>query len=223
MENPNIEVIYNQTYSTQVEVYNLPNSSLMVQKYRYITKRVIDIVISLLGIVFSFPILLISSILIKIDSKGPILYTQKRVGLEGKIFTIYKLRSMRTDAEANGPKWADVNDERVTKVGKVLRQYRIDELPQFINIIKGEMSVVGPRPERPEFTFLFENQISGFLERLKVKPGLTGLAQVNGGYELTPSQKLEFDIEYIEKMSIALDIKIITRTALIILFRDGAR
>ena len=135
----------------------------------------------------------------------------------------HKLRSMRTDAEKFGAQWAEKNDPRITKVGKFIRKTRIDEIPQLFNILKGDMSIIGPRPERPEFTQEFNEEIPGFINRLAVKPGLTGWAQINGGYDITPQEKLVEDIYYIENRSILLDFKIILKTVKVVLTGHGAR
>ncbi len=132
-------------------------------------------------------------------------YSQERVGKDGKIFKIYKLRSMVCNAEENGAQWAINNDPRITKVGGFIRKKRIDEIPQLFNVIKGDMSIIGPRPERPTFTEEFNKEISGFINRLQIKPGITGWAQVNGGYEITPIEKWELDMYYIENKSIKLE------------------
>ena len=158
-------------------------------------KRAFDIVAA---IVVGLVLLLFMPIIaaaIKLDSKGPVLFKQERLGKDGKPFMMYKFRSMHTDAEENGPQWAKVDDRRVTRVGKFLRKTRIDELPQMWNIIAGDMSFVGPRPEREFFYAKFERNIPNFRDRLAVKPGLTGLAQISGGYELDPQSKLNYDIE----------------------------
>ncbi len=167
--------------------------------------------------------MIIISILIKIDSPGPAIFSQERLGLNGKPFTIYKFRTMILDAEANGPKWADKNDERCTRFGKFLRHSRLDELPQIINIFLGDMSFVGPRPERKYFYDQFEEYINGFHYRLSVKPGLTGLAQVNGGYELKPEEKILYDLEYINHMSLLLDFKCMIKTIKLVFTHEGAR
>ena len=131
---------------------------------------------------------------------------------------------MKTDAEKiGGAQWAEKDDPRITKIGRFIRKTRIDELPQLVNILKGDMSLIGPRPERPELTYEFEQDIPGFIDRLLVKPGLTGWAQVNGGYDITPAEKLVLDLEYINNRSIMLDMKIILKTAKVVLTGDGAR
>lgn len=185
-------------------------------------KRVMDIVLSLIGLVIAIPLMLIFGIAIKLESKGPVFYCQERVGKNGKVFMLYKLRSMYQNAEENGAKWAEKDDPRVTKVGRIMRKTRIDELPQLFNVLKGDMSIVGPRPERPIFIYQFNEQIPGFVNRLQVKPGLTGWAQVNGGYELGPAEKLEYDLYYIENRSIWMDIKIMLKTVKVILTGKGA-
>lgn len=186
-------------------------------------KYTLDIIFALIGLFVLGPVILIFSILIILESSGAPFYLQERLGLKGKKFRVVKLRSMRNDAEKNGPKWAEKNDPRITKIGAFIRKTRIDELPQLFNILKGDMSLVGPRPERPMFTEKFEQEIPGFRKRLMVKPGLTGWAQVNGGYEITPKEKLNLDVYYINNASIVLDFKIIFRTVKVVITGDGAR
>lgn len=192
--------------------------------YLNLYKRIFDIISSLLGLIIGIPILIIFGVAIKIEDRGPIFYKQERLGLGGQKFYIYKLRSMRIDAESiNGAQWAQKDDPRITKVGKFIRKTRIDEIPQLYNILVGDMTLIGPRPERPELTYEFEKEIPGFIDRLSIKPGLTGWAQVNGGYDITPEEKLILDKEYIEKRSILLDFKIILMTIRVVLTGDGAR
>lgn len=186
-------------------------------------QRILDIILSLIGLIVGIPLMFIFGIFIKIEDKGPMTYKQERVGKNGRVFYIYKLRSMRTDAEKFGAKWADKDDPRITKVGKFIRKTRIDELPQLFNILKGDMSIIGPRPERPSFTAQFNEEIPGFINRLAIKPGLTGWAQVNGGYEITPEEKLKEDMYYIRNRSVSLDIKILFMTVKVVLTGDGAR
>lgn len=186
-------------------------------------KKITDILLSLIGLIVSIPFIIISAILIRLETKGPIIYTQERVGKDGRLFMIFKLRTMYHNAEKDGAKWAQKNDPRVTKVGRFLRKTRFDELPQFINVLKGDMSIVGPRPERPHFTKEFSRELPRFHERLAVRPGLTGWSQINGGYDLSPAEKLEKDLFYIENQSILLDMKIIFRTIRIIFTFEGAR
>ncbi|EOO70936.1 MULTISPECIES: sugar transferase [Bacillus cereus group] len=186
-------------------------------------KYILDVVCSLIGLIILMPVILIFSVLIVLESPGSPFYLQERLGLNEKRFKVMKLRSMRNDAEKNGAKWAEKNDPRITKIGLFIRKTRIDELPQLFNILKGDMSLVGPRPERPIFTEKFEKEIPGFKKRLEVKPGLTGWAQINGGYEITPKEKLELDIYYINRASILFDLKVITKTVKVVITGDGAR
>lgn len=179
--------------------------------------------LSLLALPIAIPIILIFIIIIKLETPGPVFFLQERVGLHGRYFKVIKLRSMGVDAEKNGAQWAAKNDPRVTKVGAFIRKTRIDELPQLFNVLKGDMSLVGPRPERPMFTAQFNDEIPGFIDRLQVKPGITGWAQVNGGYDITPKEKLELDRYYINNMSFWLDLKIILKTIKVCITGDGAR
>jgi len=185
--------------------------------------RIFDIVVGLMGILVSIPVVLVIGLLIKLEDGGPVFYKQERVGRYGKHFTLYKLRSMRLDAEENGSQWAEADDPRVTRVGRFTRRTRIDEWPQFINVVLGEMSIVGPRPESPEFVVRFNQEIPGFIERLRVKPGITGWAQVNGGYDVTPKEKLELDLYYIQNRSLGLHLRILLKTLVVLFTGDGAR
>lgn len=186
-------------------------------------KRLFDVTVAFVtGIILLVPMIVIA-LLVKIDSKGPAFFRQERLGLNGKPFTIYKFRSMRMDAEVNGPQWADKDDQRCTKLGKLLRKTRLDELPQVLNILRGDMSLVGPRPERAYFYDKFEECIPGFRQRLQVLPGLTGYAQVNGGYDLSPEEKLAYDMEYIEKRCVRMDIACMVKTVRLIFTHEGAR
>ncbi|MFR3568591.1 MAG: exopolysaccharide biosynthesis polyprenyl glycosylphosphotransferase [Paraclostridium sordellii] len=189
-----------------------------------IYQRVLDILASIIGLIIGIPLIAIFGMLVKMEDRGPIFYKQERLGKNLKIFYIYKIRSMRVDAEKiGGVQWAQKDDPRITKIGKFIRKTRIDEIPQLFNILKGDMSLIGPRPERPELTYKFEKEIPGFIKRLKVKPGLTGLAQVNGGYEITPNEKLKWDLIYIKNRNIIMDIKIILKTIRVVFTGDGAR
>ncbi|GER67495.1 capsular polysaccharide biosynthesis protein [Weizmannia acidilactici] len=196
--------------------------SKQTKQYLHV-KRGIDIVLSAIGILFALPVVFIFAVLIVLEDFGPPFYIQERVGKNGKVFRIIKLRSMRMDAEKDGAKWAEANDPRVTKIGALIRKTRIDELPQLLLVLTGEMSIVGPRPERPVFVAQFEREIEGFENRLLVKPGLTGLAQVNGGYDISPYEKLQYDLAYIRQMSFSLDMKIIGKTFKVLLTGEGAR
>lgn len=187
-------------------------------------KRFFDIVLSLFALIVLLIPMLIIAVIVKLTSPGSVLYKQERLGKDGMSFEIIKFRSMYADAENNGAQWSDgENDERITPLGKFLRRTRMDELPQFAQILTGKMSLVGPRPERECFYEKFETYIHGFSERLKVKPGLTGLAQVSGGYDLRPEEKVVYDIEYIKKRSLWLDLKCILLTVRIIFSHNGAR
>lgn len=188
-----------------------------------IVKRIFDIIFSLIAIILTFPLVLIVCVLVKLDSKGSAIYSQKRVGLNNKEFYCYKIRSMKQDAEVTGAQWAEKNDPRITRVGKIIRKTRIDEIPQFYNILLGDMSLVGPRPEREIFYKEFEKDILGFRKRLLVKPGLTGYAQVNGGYEASPKEKLDMDLYYIEHRGYIIDFKIILKTFKVVITGEGAR
>lgn len=186
-------------------------------------KSCVEFILSFLLLILVIPIIIFACIAIIIEIRANPLYTQERVGLNGRIFKIYKLRSMYIDAEKDGHKWASENDARITKVGRVIRNTRIDELPQLINILKGDMSIIGPRPERPEFIQEFLKDIPDFNDRLLVKPGITGWAQVNGGYSLTPKEKLVLDKYYIENEGFKLDLLILLKTIIVVFTGDGAR
>ena len=190
--------------------------------YRII-KRGIDLFISIVLLLPAMLICSISALFIILETKGNPLYIQERVGLNGKRFKIYKLRSMYSDAEKNGYQWAMKNDVRITKVGHFLRKSRIDELPQLLNILKGDMAIIGPRPERPEFIEEFLQEIPDFNDRITIKPGITGWAQVNGGYELTPKEKLAFDKYYIEHESLYSDTLILLKTIQVVFTGYGSR
>lgn len=187
-------------------------------------KRLFDIVFSLLAsAVLALPMLVIA-LLVKCTSPGSVLYFQERLGLSGKKIHVIKFRTMRMDAEVNGIQWSSgEKDPRVTGFGRILRATHLDELPQLWCILKGEMSLVGPRPEREVYYNEFEKYIHGFHERLKVKPGLTGLAQVEGGYHLAPQKKVLYDVEYIKNRSLWLDMKIILKTAVLVFDYDGGK
>ena len=209
-------------WRTHIYACALVFSRRMMLMYRRI-KRILGLLISIPSLLLIIPICLIACIFIVIESSGNPIYIQERIGLNGQSFSIYKLRSMYQDAEKNGHKWASKNDTRITKVGRFIRKTRIDELPQIINVIKGEMSIIGPRPERPEFINEFLKDIPNFNERLAVRPGITGWAQVNGGYELTPKDKLVYDLFYINHESIKLDFLILLKTIKVIFTGNGSR
>ena len=208
---------------TNREVYIVEQITVQ-PKYLYSAmKRCFDFVFALVGlIVCAIPIAVIA-IMIKVDSRGPIFFRQERLGLNGRPFMMYKFRSMREDAEKDGPQWAERNDDRCTRVGIFLRKTRLDEIPQLLNFLHGEMSFVGPRPERAVFYREFEQYIVGFSQRMLVKPGLTGHAQVNGGYDLLPEEKILFDMEYIKQRSFSMDLKCLLKTVMIVFSHEGAR
>lgn len=178
-----------------------------------LVKRVFDIIFSLFAIILTAPIMLVSAIVIKCTSKGPVFFKQQRLTLDNKPYNIYKFRTMVVDAEAQtGAVISGKNDPRVTPFGRFLRRSKIDELPQFFNVLIGEMSVVGPRSERPEFVTNFEKEIPGYSQRFAVKAGITGLAQITGNYDTTPQDKLRYDLLYIKNYSLLQDLKIIFST-----------
>ena len=191
------------------------------------SKRLVGLLAATLLLIIFFPVFVLVSIAIKLDSRGPVLFFQKRVGERGKLFTLYKLRSMKADAEKDsGPVWAEENDPRVTRVGKIIRKLRIDELPQLWNIFIGDMSFVGPRPERPFFVDQLKKTIPYYNERASVKPGVTGWAQVNypyGSTEKDALEKLKYDLYYIKNMSVVIDLMVIFHTIKIMLLGRGAR
>ncbi len=189
-------------------------------------RRLLDVSLSVVGLLLSMPIMVLTAIAIKLDSRGPILYRQTRVGQRSRTFTIMKFRSMRVDAEPEGAVWAEEDDPRITRVGRVTRKLRIDELPQFINIIRGDMAFVGPRPERPEFVAQLEREIPYYSQRHLVKPGLTGWAQIRYPYCASVDdaiQKLQYDLYYIKNQSLLLDVITLFETVRIVLFGRGAR
>lgn len=223
----------------------------MVQK---VCKRSLDIIGALIGVVVTLPVWLILPILIKLDSRGPVFYTQTRVGVNrrkktrrffmkeedterrsrerrredymGRTFKVIKFRTMRHMAEKDsGPVWATRNDPRITRLGSLMRLTRLDELPQLFNILMGDMSLVGPRPERPAFVRELVGQVEGYSDRLSVKPGLTGLAQVESGYDssvASVAEKVMYDLEYIRKQSLLMDLKILCKTVVVVLTGRGA-
>ncbi len=200
--------------------------SLYSKQYVQRIKRIIDISLSIFGLIITAPICLITAIIIKLESRGPIIFKQTRVGLGDKEFTVYKFRSMAQDAEKDGAKWAEKNDARVTKFGKIIRKFRIDELPQFWNILIGDMSLIGPRPEQPAFVRQLEKRIPYYSIRHTIKPGLSGWAQINYPYGATEEDalnKLEYELYYIKNMSVLLEIKIILKTIGVMIFGQGAR
>lgn len=214
------EYFYQEYAATATEIIDkLPREKTI---YLY-SKRIIDFILSFTGFILTLPIVLLFVLLIKVESKGPAFFYQERVGLNGRYFNVIKLRSMYIDAEKNGAQWAEKNDPRVTNVGRFIRKTRIDELPQLLNVLMGDMSLIGPRPERPIFTAQFNEKIPGFVNRLQVKPGITGWAQIHGGYDISPKEKFHLDCYYINNMSIILDVKILLKTIKVCITGNGAR
>jgi len=220
------EILSGQARTSQL--YGIPLIDIMPElmpEWEKKIKRISDITISLFILILSLPLSFLVSILIKLDSQGPVLFKQDRIGMNNKIFRIYKFRSMFKDAEKHtGPVWSKKDDPRVTRVGRIIRKLRIDEIPQFYNVLKGEMSLVGPRPERPYFVDMLAEQLPYYRRRLKVRPGITGWAQVKHKYDESIDDvkvKLRYDLFYIENMSFRMDIKILARTILVVLFGKG--
>ena len=199
------------------------NNKYLLTMDQLLWKRIFDLVCGLIGLVIASPFMLITAIAIKLEDHGPVLYKQKRLTTNGKEFYVYKFRSMIVDAEKNsGARLSSgENDSRITKTGKVIRAIRFDELPQIFNIIKGDMSIVGPRPERPEIAEQYYEQFPEFKYRLKVKAGLTGYAQVYGKYNTTPEDKLKLDMIYINNYSFYLDLKLIFYTVKILFMKES--
>jgi len=189
-------------------------------------RRVVSLLASLVLFILAAPVLLLVAVLIKLDSKGPVFYSQERVGMNGRNFKMLKFRTMRTDAEAQGVKWAQKNDSRVTRIGKYLRRFRVDELPQILNVLKGEMGIVGPRPERPEFVAKLKREIPYYDLRTLVPPGITGWAQIRYPYAASleeAREKLHYDLWYVKHLSVLLDLSILFHTAKVVVFGRGAR
>ncbi len=225
-------VSFSESLLGKLSVEKLPPSSIIfsngfrgVVVYRRI-KRAIDLLASLAGLIVFLPLCLLIALAIKLDSRGPVLYRQERVGQDGCLFSLIKFRSMMVDAEKDGPVWAVVNDQRVTRVGRWLRRLRLDEITQLINVIKGEMSIVGPRPERPYFVRELERVIPFYAHRHAVKPGITGWAQILYPYGATQEdaqEKLKYDLYYIKHLSPIMDLRIISETVKIVVLGRGSR
>jgi exopolysaccharide biosynthesis polyprenyl glycosylphosphotransferase len=209
------------------QIYGVPFIEVMPEIMSYgakLFKRVLDIFISILILIMFSPLILIIMFLIKVTSKGPVLYKQIRIGKNGKQFVMYKFRSMIQDAEEYGPEWAGEKDPRITAIGKFMRKFYIDEIPQLINVLKNDMSIVGPRPERPYFVEMLSKEIPYYYKRLSVKPGITGWAQIKHKYDSSlhdVREKLKYDFYYIENMSLKLDFKIMVNTFLVIILMKG--
>jgi len=220
------EILSGQARTSQI--YGMPLIDIMPElmpEWEKKLKRVIDLIISLLILVLSAPITILTAIAIKIDSKGPVLFKQERLGQNGKPFNVLKFRSMIQDAEKyTGPVWSQKDDPRVTRMGKFVRKVRIDEIPQMFNVLKGEMSLVGPRPERAYFVEKLSQEIPYYKRRLKVRPGITGWAQIKHKYDESIEDvkiKIKYDLFYIENMSLRMDFKILLRTVFVVLFGKG--
>jgi sugar transferase (PEP-CTERM system associated) len=190
-------------------------------------KRLFDLTVSGALLLLSLPVMLVTALCIYLESSGPVLYRQERVGRGGRVFTLYKFRSMRLDAESGGtPHWAKANDDRITRVGRFIRKYRIDELPQIVNVFQGEMTFVGPRPERPFFVDQLVKQVPFYALRLTVKPGITGWAQVRYPYGASVDdaiEKLQYDLYYVKNHGLFLDLTILISTVEVVLWGKGAR
>ena len=225
MENNQIneEILNLQKFADIKEKYIAEEIEKPDRKLYFFAKRFTDIICALLAMIILIVPMFVIALLIRADSSGSPIFRQVRLGLDQKPFVLYKFRSMRMDAETDGAQWASSDDPRVTKIGRFLRKTRIDELPQLVNILKGDMSIVGPRPERPEFYDVFDTYITGFRQRMFVKPGLTGLAQISGGYYLLPEEKIVYDLDYIKNMSLRIDAGLIRKTVLVVLRGDENR
>jgi sugar transferase (PEP-CTERM system associated) len=200
--------------------------NLISKQYVQRVKRLFDVVISAFLLLVTSPVIAFTALAIKLGPPGPVFFGQKRVGKGGEIFVLWKFRSMKQDSEKDGAVWAKENDPRITDIGRIIRVLRIDELPQIFNVFKGDMSLIGPRPERPEFVQSLEAEIPYYGLRHSVRPGITGWAQVNYSYGASVEdslRKLEFDIFYIKNMSLILDAKIALKTIGVVLFGQGAR
>ena len=205
---------YADIYGVKKNIYNVK------------LKNIMDKTLAVIGILLTMPLMILTAICIKMESKGPVIFSQSRMGLDEKPFILYKFRSMYFDAEKKGAVWAQEKDPRITRVGKIIRFLRIDELPQMWNVLKGEMSFVGPRPEQLEFVRQLEKEIPYYMLRHNVKPGITGWAQVNYNYGASINdalEKLQFDLYYIKNRGFLLDVYIMMRTIRVIIFGIGAR
>jgi exopolysaccharide biosynthesis polyprenyl glycosylphosphotransferase len=215
-------------YGRTNQLYGFPLIEILPQMmppWEQRIKRIMDVVVSIIILIGLLPFWILVASIIKIESPGPILFRQKRVGKDGKIFTVYKFRSMVQDAEKKtGPVWAGAKDPRITFVGRIMRKLRIDEIPQFFNILMNDMSLIGPRPERPFFVDKLKRRIPLYTRRLRMKPGITGWAQIKAGYDTTfenVKKKLEYDLFYIENVSLRMDLKILLTTFYVMLRGKG--
>jgi exopolysaccharide biosynthesis polyprenyl glycosylphosphotransferase len=223
---------FNEKYLGRIDLDTLSANDLLfdqgfaVSRFDDAVKRLNDVVVGLAMLVLAVPLMALTALAIKIDSPGPVLYRQQRIGRYNEPFTLFKFRSMRVDAEAGGPRWAQQHDSRITRIGGFIRMTRIDELPQLANVIMGEMSLVGPRPERPHFVEQLARVIPFYRQRAYVKPGLSGSAQINFPYGTSVEdarEKLAYDLFYVKNRSVFLDTIILLSTIRVVLFREGAR
>jgi exopolysaccharide biosynthesis polyprenyl glycosylphosphotransferase len=218
------EILLASTGSIVGDIPLIHATGKQLSGYGLVPKKIFDLVLGIIFIILGSPIMLFAAIAIKLDDGGPVVYLQERVGKNGKIFNVVKFRTMQLDAEkSTGPVLAEDDDPRITAVGKALRRLRIDEMPQILNVLRGQMSFIGPRPERPFFVNRFREEIEGYNERQRVLPGITGLAQINGGYATTPQLKLKYDLMYVYHQSFLLDLQVIAETIKVVLTGRGAR
>ena len=223
---------FNQALARELQIFLLlwryqHRAPRLTLWWRLMLKRVVDLVLSAAALMACWPVWCLIALVVKLDSKGPAMYTQERMGRLCEPFKIYKFRTMRVDAEAAGPRWAASDDDpRMTRVGRFLRRTHLDELPQLLNVLKGDMSLVGPRPERPEFVQRLQQDIRGYDERLLIKPGMTGLAQVHYRYDQSLAdvkQKVRFDLVYVKRLCLALDLRILAWTVLVVCTGRGVK
>jgi exopolysaccharide biosynthesis polyprenyl glycosylphosphotransferase len=208
-----------QIMASQVSIGELGGLPLLTVRdiglrgWRRVAKRTMDIVGAACGLILISPLMMLMALLVKLDSRGPAFYAQERMGLDARLFQMLKFRSMRQDAEVRGPGWTVEDDPRVTRLGRVIRRINVDELPQLINVLLGEMSLVGPRPERPVYVSQFRRSIPRYMERHWERAGITGWAQVNGlRGDTSIAERTRYDLWYIENWSLLLDVKILIRT-----------
>jgi sugar transferase (PEP-CTERM system associated) len=221
------EMAVQRVFSSKIQPSQLIFTSELGPKQSALAlQSVYSLALGAAGLIGFAPVMILVALAVKLSSRGPVFYRQKRVGLNGRVFTLYKFRSMYADAERSGAVWAVRDDPRITPVGGVLRKFRLDELPQFFNVVRGDMAIVGPRPERPEFVEMLAARIPYYRQRLAVRPGITGWAQINHKYgdtELDAMLKLEYDLYYIKHIAAALDFYIIFHTLKVMVLQRGAQ
>jgi exopolysaccharide biosynthesis polyprenyl glycosylphosphotransferase len=226
------EVEFREQHLNRVDIDRLPDNWIATTRAIHegwaeaLLRRVIDLGLGLLLVLVTLPLLLLTALAIRLDSKGPIFYRQTRVGRDGRVFELFKFRSMVVDAEQGGATWAKKRDPRITRVGRIIRLTRIDEIPQVLNVLRGDMAFVGPRPERPEFVAQLAKEIPHYNDRALVRPGITGWAQVNYPYGASVEDarmKLAYDLYYIARRSLFLDLLILVATVRVVLFQEGSR